>query len=110
MAELAVRQRAEELGHGLEWKQPDDEDLTQEDDKWMDRYPKNYWVLNRKAKKLLAQKKWQEAKAPIQTLLDHFRIRTRLRQKLKAAEILFEIPHLLPARGACPDVAFHPLL
>lgn len=67
-----ARQRAEELGHGLEWKQPDGEDLAQEDDKWMDRYPKNYWVLTRKAKKLLAQKKWQDAKAPIQTLLDQY--------------------------------------
>ena len=33
------------------------------DDKWMDQYPKNYWVLQHKAAKLIGQKVGR-AKAP----------------------------------------------
>lgn len=79
-------QRAEQLGAGLEWKRPEQLaappsgdpirrrfGLTApEDDKWMDQYPKNYWVLQHKAAKLIGQKKWEEAKAPLQTLIENY--------------------------------------
>lgn len=92
-----ARERAEQLGPGLEWKRPEapgsfpfakakkpitgaSDDLwaplpaphRANDDKWMDQYPKNYWVLHEKAKKLIAAKKYEEAKVPLKTLIENF--------------------------------------
>ena len=64
--------RAESLGAGLDWKKPDEEDVAKDDAKWMEKYPKNYWVLLQKARLLLKEKKWLEAKVPIQTLLESY--------------------------------------
>jgi tetratricopeptide (TPR) repeat protein len=67
-----ARKRAEQLGQGLEWKKPDAEDLAADDKNPLDKYPKNFWVLTQYAKKLLSEKKWEEAKGPIQTLLQYY--------------------------------------
>ena len=70
--EAFVRQRAEELGSGLEWKKPDAQDLAREDPDWMDKYPMNYWVLLQKSKLLLSDEKWEEAKVPLNTLIENY--------------------------------------
>ncbi len=67
-----ARRRAEQLGQGLEWKKPAAEELATDDKTALDKHPKNFWVLTQYAKQLLAEKKWQEAKGPIQTLLEHY--------------------------------------
>lgn len=79
-----ARQKAEELGPGLEWKRPEGqpsrspgeaaiEFLPPEGgEKWMEKYPKNFWVLQQKAKKLIEQKKWEDAKAPLKTLIENY--------------------------------------
>ena len=68
--EAFVRQRADELGSGLVWKQPAAEDVARDDSDWMDKYPKNYWVLLMKAKLLLSEEKWEDAKVPLKTLIE----------------------------------------
>ncbi len=70
--EAFVRQRAEELGPGLEWKRPDESDVAREGTEWMEKYPKNYWVLVSKAKALISQKKWEEAKVPLKFLIEQY--------------------------------------
>ncbi|MDA1276782.1 MAG: peptidase MA family metallohydrolase [Verrucomicrobia bacterium] len=67
-----VQKRAGDLGPGLEWKHPDETDLAREDAGWMEKYPKNYWVLLRKAKMMLSEKKWEEAKVPLKTLIENY--------------------------------------
>jgi tetratricopeptide (TPR) repeat protein len=82
--EAFARKKAEELGPGLEWKRPEGlparsrGEATRElvahdgDDQWMEKHPRNYWVLQLKAKKLLDQKKWDDAKAPLKTLIESY--------------------------------------
>ena len=86
--EAYARQRAEQLGAGLEWKRPEQLPAPApaipgcaasvwrrlRDDKWMDQYPKNCWVLQHKAAKLIGQKVGR-AKAPLQTLIEATRIK-----------------------------------
>jgi len=82
--EAFARRKAEELGPELEWKRPEGQatrsrgDAALEiiphdgDDKWMEKHPRNYWVLQLKAKRLIQQKKWKEAKAPLKTLIENY--------------------------------------
>jgi len=88
-----ARQRAEELGPGLDWTKPDEDgdeldpvlagksaptvrrryhlspDGAQvEAEPVDDQNSTNYWVLTEQAKGLLSQKKWDEAKVPIERL------------------------------------------
>lgn len=65
-----ARLRAEELGPGLDWRPLDE--LKGEPDILVEKYPNNFYVLIRHAKDLIAEKKWQEAKAPLQKLLDSY--------------------------------------
>jgi tetratricopeptide (TPR) repeat protein len=65
-----VRQRAEQLAAGLEWKEPTPEEIAKGEDAWIASHPKTVWGLTQRAKKLLAQKEWAQAQAPAQTLID----------------------------------------
>ena len=67
-----IRQRAEQFGSGLDWSEPSPEDLAKGEDTWADRHPKSLWALTYRAKKLLGEKKWEEAKVPLQRLLEVF--------------------------------------
>ncbi|MBI2949660.1 MAG: tetratricopeptide repeat protein [Verrucomicrobia bacterium] len=82
--EAFARRKAEELGPDLEWKRPEGQpgrargeaalDLIPHngDDQWMEKHPRNYWVLQLKAKRLIQQKKWEDAKAPLKTLIENY--------------------------------------
>lgn len=65
-----ARERAEQLGAGLDWAEPNPEDLRDGPDRWMTKHPKSIWTLTHQAKKLLAEEKWAEAKVPLQKLLE----------------------------------------
>jgi tetratricopeptide (TPR) repeat protein len=65
-----ARDRAENLAKGLEWSEPTEEDLEKGKDSWIAHHPKSVWSLTEQAKKLLAEKKWTEAKEPAQKLVD----------------------------------------
>jgi Tfp pilus assembly protein PilF len=68
-----ARERAEQLGAGLEWEKPAPKllrpDAADELAKWSEKHPNNYWVLLQKARTLIAEKKWADAKAPLERLL-----------------------------------------
>lgn len=73
--EFAVfaRELAETLAPGLDWKKPDAELLQAGNQAalatWEEKNADNYWTLVRRARRLMEEKKWQEAKAPVQRLL-----------------------------------------
>ena len=73
-----AKAKAKALGPGLDWKKPDDDlagarvfslpdlKLAKSDAA----QSKNYWVLLDTATKLVSEKQWESAKAPLQTLID----------------------------------------
>jgi tetratricopeptide (TPR) repeat protein len=61
-----ARERAERLGPGLDWEMPKAE--AARDDKWIAAHPTNYYVLTRQAKRLLDEKKFEEARKPLALL------------------------------------------
>jgi tetratricopeptide (TPR) repeat protein len=65
-----AKNKAEQMGPALDWAQPKPDDLLDGVDSWMKRHPKSLFTLTRQGKKLLAEKKWAEAKAPLQQLID----------------------------------------
>jgi tetratricopeptide (TPR) repeat protein len=84
-----ARGRAEAFGPGLDWEKPallaspekrtpgrtpkpstaNNDDLLTE---WIAAHPTNYYALKEKAERLIEQKKFSEAKAPLTKLLDAF--------------------------------------
>jgi tetratricopeptide (TPR) repeat protein len=66
-----AKDRAEQLGQHLEWTRPQPGGQLG-GEFGLDLHPNNYYRLTRDAKKLLSEKKWAEAKAPLQTLLDNY--------------------------------------
>ena len=64
-----ARERAAKLAPELDWKKPSREDTAGEDLDFKSKFSKNYYVLMRQARKLVEQKKWAEAKAPLDLLL-----------------------------------------
>jgi tetratricopeptide (TPR) repeat protein len=64
-----ARERARELAPGLDWNEPSPADLSGDGEKFMARHPKSIWTLTQRAKRLLAEQKWEEAKEPSQTLI-----------------------------------------
>jgi tetratricopeptide (TPR) repeat protein len=68
--ESFARQRAEALGPGLDWEKPDPDRPDEETPEWLEKHSKNYFVLMKRAGRLLEEEKWNEAKAPLHTLLD----------------------------------------
>ena len=64
-----AKERAAKLAPDLDWKKPSREDTAGEDLDFKSKFSKNYYVLMRQARKLVEQKKWAEAKAPLDLLL-----------------------------------------
>jgi tetratricopeptide (TPR) repeat protein len=46
--------------------------LAAQTPEWLEQHSKNYYVLMDRAKRLMEEEKWAEAKEPLQTLLEHF--------------------------------------
>lgn len=71
--EAFARKRAEELAPEVDWQQPEAGQLDPADpvalDEWLDEHPNNFWALTIKAKKLLADRRWEQAKEPLQKLI-----------------------------------------
>jgi tetratricopeptide (TPR) repeat protein len=69
-----AKERAEQLAPQLDWKQPEPELLmpgaTDKLAEWQKDRPDNYWMLRIKAQRLIEQEKWEEAKAPLQRLVE----------------------------------------
>lgn len=69
-----AKERAEKLAPKLEWDKPDAELLlptaTEKLAVWEKEHPDNYWLLRLKAQRLVEQQKWQEAKVPLQRLVE----------------------------------------
>jgi len=62
---------AEQLGRELEWTRPKP-GAQLGGEFGLELHPKNYYRLTREAKKLLTEKKYQEAKEPLKTVLDNY--------------------------------------
>lgn len=71
-----ARAQAEQLGAGLDWEKPDAKLLKpggeEEFAEWSAQRSNNYWVLLQKARLLMQEKKWAEAKAPLERLLAEY--------------------------------------
>ena len=62
-----ARHRAEKLAPDLDWKKPSPADLAGEELDLQSKFSKNFYVLSRAARKLIEQKKWAQAKQPLET-------------------------------------------
>ncbi len=67
-----ARERAQQLAPELDWEKPKPAELAKVDPQWLASHPKNFYALTRQAQKLLSEKKWQEAKAPLEKLLKFY--------------------------------------
>lgn len=65
-----AREQAEQLAPGLNWEKPAGRLPIDDEAGWELLHPNNYWALIRRGKKLIAERKWEEAKAPLQKLLE----------------------------------------
>ena len=67
-----AKQRAEELAPGMDFEKPKREDVGGAAAllDWAAKNPKNFYALTQQAKKLIAEKKFAEAKVPLQKLLE----------------------------------------
>ncbi|MEW6304566.1 MAG: tetratricopeptide repeat protein [Verrucomicrobiota bacterium] len=81
---LFAKKRAEGLAPGLDWERPKSASSGRPGDReapvppslapldFSALHPKNYYVLMQKAKQLIEEKKFEEAKAPLQILTEHY--------------------------------------
>ncbi|HUY91963.1 MAG TPA: tetratricopeptide repeat protein [Pirellulales bacterium] len=69
-AEFA-RTRARQMAPEADWSEPDLPPTAGAEEvvAWLEKHPKNYAALGRRAKQLLDAKKWQEAKAPLEEMV-----------------------------------------
>ena len=70
-----ARERAENLAPALDWKKfkpIDAENGAASLAELVERNPTNFWALTDYARKLVAEKKWEQAKKPLQTLLESY--------------------------------------
>lgn len=65
-----ARQRAEQLAPKLDWEKPEPEELRKAGEKWFAENDNNYYALLFHARKLLRDKKFAEAKAPLRRLIE----------------------------------------
>ncbi len=69
-----AKTQAEQLAPKLDWERPDAELLLPaaagELLVWEKTRPDNYWLLRLKAQRLIEQQKWEEAKVPLQRLVE----------------------------------------
>jgi tetratricopeptide (TPR) repeat protein len=67
--DLFARERAGQLAPELDWEKPD---APEPGEDWAALHPKNFWVLTHQAKERIAAKQWEEAKAPLNKLIELF--------------------------------------
>ncbi len=71
--ETFARQRAEDLAPRVDWEQPENSAIDPADEKalagWLDQHPNNVWGLQQQALRLLADERWEQAKAPLKKLI-----------------------------------------
>jgi tetratricopeptide (TPR) repeat protein len=84
--EAFARKRAEALAPGVDWEQPAREQIDRAEDaplsdrgpntldtqalaQWLDKHPNSFWALTVQAHNLMADRKWEQAKAPLQKLI-----------------------------------------
>lgn len=71
-----AKEQAEGLAPKLDWTRPEPELLlpagAEKLAEWEKDHPDNYWLLRHKAQRLIEQQKWEEAKAPLQRLVELF--------------------------------------
>src|SRR6185436_13645201 len=65
-----ARARAEKLAPGLEWEKPKRFEFDLPDVGWKENHSTNFYLLIHRAEKLVREKKWQEAKAPLKKLIE----------------------------------------
>ncbi len=70
--ESYAKEKARELGSGFNWKKPGGAILDGSDPAWEALSPNNYWVLRRKAERLIGEEKWKRAKKPLKRLIEGF--------------------------------------
>jgi len=67
-------ERAQALAPKLEWEKPDPDLLlpsgAAELAAWERKHPDNYWLLRLKAQRLMQEQKWEDAKVPLQRLIE----------------------------------------
>jgi tetratricopeptide (TPR) repeat protein len=71
--ETFARKRAENLAPEADFKQPEKGQLDPTDHvalaEWLKEHPNNFWALTQYAKALLANRRWAEAKKPLEKLI-----------------------------------------
>ena len=71
--EAFARKRAEAVAPDVDWEQPKTGQLDPADPEalnaWLAEHPNNFWALTLQANKLIADRKWEEAKEPLQKLI-----------------------------------------
>ena len=64
--------RAEKLAPGMDWEKPEPDELRKADEEWFAGKTNNYYALVFQAKKLMREKEFAEAKAPLKRLIELF--------------------------------------
>jgi len=68
-----ARKRAEELAPGMEWTEPQTGQISSSDpnalNDWLTAHPNSFWGLTVRAKSLMAEGKWEQAKEPLGKLI-----------------------------------------
>jgi tetratricopeptide (TPR) repeat protein len=70
--EKFARVKAEKLAPGMDWDEPEPDELRKADEKWFAERTNNYYALTFQARKLFRDKQFAEAKAPLQRLIQLF--------------------------------------
>ncbi len=69
-----AKERADQLAPKLDWERPDPELLLPSGAEdlvaWEKKHPDNYWILRLKAQRAIEQQKWEDAKTPLQRLVE----------------------------------------
>jgi tetratricopeptide (TPR) repeat protein len=69
-----AKEKAEQLAPKLDWEKPEPEllmpDAIAKLAEWEKEHPDNYWLLRLKAQRSIEQQKWEEAKVPLQRLVE----------------------------------------
>lgn len=67
-----AKQLAQGVGPKLDWSKPTADDVVSEEsfERWVEQRPDNYTAILERTRKLVEQRKWEEAKAPLQKLIE----------------------------------------
>lgn len=69
-----ARKRAEDLAPDVDWGQPSTEQVDPTNPEavaeWLARHPNSFWALQLQARTFLAGERWEEAKEPLEKLID----------------------------------------